>query len=69
MKGQVVSNAAVIDTSQFKSCTQEEVDSRIMLHVMKAANQGYQRILIGRTDNDVFILAVAKFHKFSVSEL
>ena len=59
MKAQVVSNAAVRDKSKLEPCTQEEADSRIMLHVMDAANQGHQRILIRTADTDVLILAVA----------
>ncbi len=43
-------------------CTHEEADSRMMLHVAHAAQQGHQGILIHTVDTDVVVLAVMISH-------
>ena len=66
---QVVCNAPVTDKSFLEPCTQEEADTRTLLHVVDAANKGHQRILTRTADTDVVVLAVACFHQFKTSEL
>ena len=48
------------------SCSHEEADSRMMVHVAHAANT-YNNILISRVDSDVVVLAVYAFAQLTSS--
>ncbi len=50
------------DLHLLSPCTHEEADSRMMLHVAHAAQQGHQGILIRTVDTDVVVLAVMVSH-------
>ena len=47
------------DVSQLQPCTHEEADSRMLLHVWNAYQQGYRSIVIHTTDTDVVVIAIA----------
>jgi len=55
---QVLSVPSQNDLHLFSPCSHEEADSRMMLHVAHAAQQGHQGILIRTVDTDVVVLAV-----------
>lgn len=42
-------------------CNQEEADSRILLHVAAAAQEGYPRVLIRTNDSDVIVIATSLY--------
>ena len=42
-------------------CSHEETDTRILLHVADAANQGITRVLVRSRDTDVLVLCVGNF--------
>ena len=46
------------DISSFQPCNDTEGDSRILLHLAHAANQGHQIALVRTVDSDVVILAI-----------
>ena len=46
------------DLSTMAPCSHEEADSRILLHVADAVNQGHKQIMIHTSDTDVLVLAV-----------
>ena len=39
-------------------CTQEEADTRLLLHVDHAAVSGYEKVVIKSTDSDVVVIFV-----------
>jgi len=57
------------DTSLLATCSHEEADTRMILHLADAVNQGFQKILLGRVDADVVVLAVAAVAKIEIQEL
>ena len=40
-------------------CTQEEADTRVILHVSDAVMHGYHKVMIRMVDSDVLMLAVS----------
>ena len=46
------------DLGVLSPCSHEEADTRIMLHVAAAANDGHRRVIIRTGDSDVVVLAV-----------
>ena len=52
-----VSQGSVITREDLRS-TQEEADTRILLHAADAARSGYKTILISSEDTDVFVLCL-----------
>jgi len=44
-------------------CSQEEADTRMMVHVAHAANAGYSSIMIRTVGTDVVVLAVSSFQQ------
>ncbi|KAL8616806.1 hypothetical protein ACOMHN_017843 [Nucella lapillus] len=57
------------DLTSVSSCQQKEADTRIMLHLQHAAQQGHQKAFIRTVDSDVVILAVSLFHDLGLSEV
>ena len=56
----VLSKPPFLDTTRLIApCTQEEADSRMMLHAAHAAHAGHSKITIRTVDTDVVVLAVA----------
>lgn len=49
------------DVSSLRPCTQEEADSRMLLHAAAATHDGHKHVTIRSSDSDVVVLAVAAF--------
>ena len=64
----VISNGNV-NESALVSCTQEEADTRIFLHILNLSVSGSTRVLVGTVDTDVAVIAVALFTRLSLKEL
>ena len=52
----VLSKPPLLDTTILAPCTQEEADSRMMLHAALAAHAGHSKITIRTVDTDVVVL-------------
>ena len=50
-------------------CSQEEADSRLLLHANDAAMNGYTRVMLRATATDVLVIAVAHFFQLHSAEL
>ena len=50
-------------------CTQEEADTRLLLHVADAVNRGSRKVCVRTVDTDVIVLAIASFEKINPDEL
>ena len=48
---------------------QEEVDTRLLLHVADAVQKGCNKVTICTVDSDVVVIAVASFSKTTIDEL
>lgn len=57
------------DTSHLAPCNHEEADTRMILHLADAVNEGFQKILLRTVDTDVVVLAVAATAKIDIQEL
>jgi hypothetical protein len=67
--GTTVESSHVYDTSSLEPCTQEEADTRMILHAAEMVKAGHRRILIRTVDTDVVILAIAFYYQLSCDEL
>ena len=56
------------DSSHLTPCDHEEADTRMILHMVDAVNDGYQKVLLHTVDTDV-VLAVAAAAKINIQEL
>ena len=50
-------------------CTHEEADTRILLHAVECAMQGFNTVVIRTVDMDVMIIAISMFQHLGLSEL
>ena len=57
------------DVAGLASCSHEEADTRILLHVRDAVKQGYTKVLFRTVDTDVVILAVTAAGHLDIDEL
>ena len=57
------------DVSAIASCTYEEADTRILLHLHDAVQQGFSKVSICTVDTDVVVLAIASANCLNISEL
>ncbi|KAG0723068.1 hypothetical protein GWK47_043326 [Chionoecetes opilio] len=57
------------DVSALAPCTHEEADTRILLHLQDAVQQGYSKVSIRTVDTDVVVLAIASANRLNISEL
>ena len=57
----VVSSRYGQNTDGLQSCSQEEADTRMLLHVKDAMNCGFKSVMIRTVDTDVVVVAVALF--------
>lgn len=57
------------DVSAVAPCMHEEADTRILLHLQDAIQQGYSKALICTVDTDVVVLAIASVNRLNISEL
>ena len=71
-QGELVNTAghiALQDIETLQPCSHEEADTRIILHVLHCAKQGYKRISIRTVDTDIVVLAVGHVQSLNVDEL
>lgn len=57
------------DVPALAPCTHEEADTRILLHLQDAVQQGYSKVSIRTVDTDVVVLAIASANRLNISEL
>lgn len=65
---QVLSSKVDHDVSNLSS-TQEEADTRIILHACEASHSNYKKILIAARDTDVMVLLLAFRNKIAAEEI
>ncbi|KAG0725800.1 hypothetical protein GWK47_037891 [Chionoecetes opilio] len=68
-KTELLSFLASKDVSALAPCTHEEADTRILLHLQDAVQQGYSKVSIRTVDTDVVVLAIASANRLNISEL
>lgn len=68
-KEQMVLSNKPTDLSSVSPCKQEEADTRMILHLRHAAEQGHKKAYLRTVDSDVVILAVSLFHDLGLSEV
>ena len=64
----VITNMAD-ECPQLSPCSQEEADSRMLLHVAGCAREGHKHVRIKTIDTNVVVLAVAFFKQLHLEEL
>ena len=57
------------DLTAVSPCKQEEADTRMMLHLPHAAEQGHTKAYLRTVDSDMVVLAINLFHALGLSEL
>ena len=57
------------DLTAVSPCKQEEADTRMMLHLQHAAEQGHTKAYLRTVDSDMVVLAINLFHALGLSEL
>ena len=55
--------------SMFQPCSDEEADTRLMVHVLDAGICGHQRIMVRTNDTDVVVLTMSIAHTISANEM
>jgi len=68
-KADMVLSNKPTDLSDLSPCRQEEADTRTMLHLCHAADQGHTKVYLSTVDSDVVMLATHLFHDLGLSEL
>ena len=68
-KGEDVLRWQPNDTSRLSPCTQEEADTRMLLHAQDAAQDGLRRAMLRTVDTDVVVIAIFMFPEIAASEL
>ena len=68
-KGDLILSNRECNLSSHEPCTQEEPDTRMMLHLNHAADQGHRIAFIRTVDTDVVVLATYFFPKMKLEEL
>ena len=58
-----------LDLTNLAPCSQEEGDTRLLLHVSDAVQKGCKKIAIRTVDTDVVVLAMATFDQIQPDEL
>ena len=62
-KGEDVLSWQPKDTSRLSPCTQEEADTRMLLHAQDAAQDGLRRVMLRTVDTVVVVIAISMFQK------
>ena len=57
------------DITNLAPCPHEEADTRLMLHLNHAAQNGHRKAYIKTVDTDVVVLAMAHLNQFDLTEL
>ena len=65
----VLCSPAELDLTNLAPCSQEETDTRLLLHVADAVQKGRKKVAIRTVDTDVLVVAVASFDKIKPEEL
>ncbi|CAB3998852.1 Hypothetical predicted protein [Paramuricea clavata] len=65
----VLCSPAESNLARLAPCSQEEADTRLLLHVADAVQKGCTKITIRTVDTEVVVLAVASFSKIGPDEL
>ena len=60
---------AIQDKEYLKSCEHWEADTRILLHVVHCAKQGYKHFAIKILDTDVAVLAVGHLQSLDIEQI
>ena len=47
-----------------ETCDHEEADTRMVIHVLHALNEGAKTILVQTVDSDVVVILIHHFHRF-----
>ena len=68
-KADIVLSNKPTDLSDLSPCQQEEADTRMMLHLRHAADQGHTKAYLRTVDSDVVVLATHFSHVLGLSEL
>ena len=69
IKADIVLSIKPTDLSDLSPCQQEEADTRMMLHLRHAVDQGRTKAYLRTVDSDVVVLAIHFFHDLGLSEL
>ena len=69
IKADLVLSNKPTDLTVLSHCRQEEVDTRMMLHLRHVAEQGYSKAYLRIVDTDVVVLAIYHFEHLKFSEL
>ena len=67
-RSHVISNTRSL-TDNLQPCSQEEADTRLLLHVRDIASSGLRKIMIIASDTDVVVIALYIFHSLFIEEL
>ena len=65
----VVSNDTNLNTSSIAPCNHEEADTRVFLHALDGANNGFKKMSIVTVDTDVVVIAIQHFAALKLEEL
>ena len=57
------------DVSNISPCSQEEADTRMLLHALDCSKVGLKKVMIKTVDTDVLVIAVTLFQKIGAEEL
>lgn len=68
-KGDLVLSNMPSDLQSLSPCQQEEADTRMMLHLRHAADQGHSKAYLRTVDSDVVVLAINFFQQINLTEL
>ena len=57
------------DVSHLSPCTQDEADSRLLLHAADATANGCQKVMLCTVDTDVLVISIALFSQMNLKKL
>ena len=64
----VLSSVVDADSTNLVPCSHEEADTRLLLHVADAVQEGLRKVCIRTVDTDVVVLAIAMFERINPEE-
>ena len=68
-KGEFTLSNKPADVTTLSPCYHEEADTRMMLHLRHAAEEGHTKAYLRTVDTDVVVLSIYHFHQLNLSEL
>lgn len=68
-KSDIVLSNKPSDLTGVSPCQHEEADTRMILHLRNAAEQGHSKAYLRTVDSDVVVLVINQFHELGLSEL